>query len=142
MAAKYVVTSEPGTYIAGIGFVKVGDIYTAPAGHIPSRTAFPLNAEAAAELKKIKAKLQADAKDVLADASGGDDAEKKAARQRAKVLEGLAKAVRTEPVQLQAEAPVVEEGLTLEQLDNIKGGDPSQAPGEKPAPGEKQDRKL
>jgi hypothetical protein len=136
MAARYCVNSEPGTYIAGIGFVKVGEFYTAPAGHIPSRTALPLNAEAAAELKKIKAKLQADAKDVLSEASGGDDAEKKAARQRSKVLDGLAKSVRTEPIQLQAEAPVVEEGLTLEQLENVKGGDPSQAPGEK------QDRKL
>jgi hypothetical protein len=130
-APKFIVTSEPGTYIAGIGFVKVGEAYTAPAGHIPSRTALPLNVEACTALKKIQAELLARAKSIVEDAKDGDEADKKAARSFAKTLASNAAAIRVEPLNIQREAPVVEEGLTIEELEGLKGGNPAEAPGEK-----------
>jgi hypothetical protein len=62
MSAKYLVTVAPGVPVAGIGFVRVNDAFTAPAGFIPSRTFKPLNAEASAELEKLKATLLNEAK--------------------------------------------------------------------------------
>lgn len=135
MAAQYIVTADPGSFVPGVGFVRVTEKYTAPPGHIPSRTALPVNAEAAAELKKLQAVLQADAKKVLEDAKEGDEVEKKAARTRAKTLEALAKSIRTDPVVIEQKAPVKEQGITLEQLGNLTAN-------VEQGPGEKQTRKL
>lgn len=62
MSAKYLVTLPPGVPVPGIGFVRVNDAFNAPAGFIPSRTFKPLNAEASAELEKLKASLIGEAK--------------------------------------------------------------------------------
>jgi hypothetical protein len=62
MSAKYLVTAAPGVPVPGIGFVRVNDAFHAPAGFIPSRTFKALNAEAAAELEKLKASILAEAK--------------------------------------------------------------------------------
>lgn len=136
MAALYIVTSDPGSFVPGVGFVRPGERYSAPTpNHVPSRTALPFNAEAAAELKKLQAALLAEAKKVLEEAKDGDDAEKKAARLRAKTLDKQAAEVKTEPVVVEQKAPAKEQTLTLEQLGNLKAGVDQ-------GPGEKQTRKL
>jgi hypothetical protein len=56
MAAKYLVTSYPGTPVPGVGFVKAGDIFTAPADYVPSKTHVPLNEEGRLALVAIGVK--------------------------------------------------------------------------------------
>jgi hypothetical protein len=137
-AAKYFVTSEPGTYIAGVGFVKPGELYVAPPKHVPSRTVLPANEEAVAELKKLKAALEARAGEVIKDAAEfGEESDKKSAALRAKNFRDQAKAIVLEVSRPVVEEPAIQPGLTLEELQGAKAGDPSQAPGEK-----QQHRKL
>lgn len=139
MAAKYTVTSDPGTPVPGIGFVKPGETYTAPHGHIPSRTALPANAEAAAELKKVQASLLADAAKLRADAKNADlgltDEEKRSKLALASIREKHAKEIRTEIFTVPVAEPAIEQTLTLEQLEGVRGG--INPPGEK-----QQTRKL
>ncbi len=52
MSAKYLVTQPPGAPIPGVGFVNIGQIFTAPEGYVPSLTFRPANEEGLEVLKK------------------------------------------------------------------------------------------
>jgi hypothetical protein len=137
MTAQFIVTSDPGTFVQGVGFVRPGEMYTAPPGHVPSRTVLPVNAEAVAELKKLKDQMLAVGKAYRDEAAvqGIDADDKKLALARAKHVENQAKAIKSETTPVERKAPVVEKALSLEQLGHAMAG--SDAPGEK-----QQNRKL
>lgn len=46
MPAKYLVTLPPGAPVPEVGFVKIGEIFTAPEGYVPSLSFRPVNEEA------------------------------------------------------------------------------------------------
>jgi hypothetical protein len=87
------VTMPPGAPVPGIGFVQPGQVFTAPDGFRLSRTFRPVNREAQDALKK------------------------------AYPFEMDGKTPSEFPlVDMPAPAPVVEEGLTLKQLDEQSRG--------------------
>ncbi len=58
MAARYLVQRPPGAPVPGVGFVRPGEIFTAPEGYLPSRTFVPVNEEARLALEKIGVKAE------------------------------------------------------------------------------------
>ncbi len=130
---KYMVTLPPGAPIAGVGFVRPGEIFTAPAvDYVPSRTFRAVNEEAKAVLLKLHGEVVAQAESRLAGAEEKEDkrqavielARVKAARQAAAVLVDIPKV-----------EPKVEKGLSLKDLGEVNGG-------AKPDAGKPADRKL
>lgn len=61
MAAQFLVTRYPGANVVGVGFVRSGQFFTAPAdpAFVPSRHFRAMNREAQDELRKLKAALEA-----------------------------------------------------------------------------------
>ncbi len=138
MAPKFLVTAPPGAPIPSVGFVRPGEIFTAPDDYVPSYTMKPVNAEALAELGKVKAKLLARVKELRKNAEDRavDDAERKSSRQHAAILEANAASIATALVEITTEQPKIEPGIPLSELAT-KTGDPK--PPEADAKG---DRKL
>jgi hypothetical protein len=118
MAAKYQVTVPPGAPVAGVGFVRHTEIFTAPKGYVPSYTMLPVNDEAVKELEKVKKALLAGAAELRKGVEGADvePSEKKSARQYAAALEANAKGIVLEPIEVPSEAPKIEQGVPLSRL--------------------------
>jgi hypothetical protein len=117
--ARYLVTMPPGAPVPGVGFVKAGDIFTAPsADYVPSRTFRPLNQEAQQAIEDVFDELGAVMKERLQDAPG----EKKGQIRRE--FEALAK--EREKVLKLVELPKaeskVEKGIPLSQLSQLESG--------------------
>ncbi len=144
--AKYLVTVSPGAPVADVGFVKAGQIFTAPEGYVPSLTFRPCDEEA----KEILAQTFEDQKDSLeeklqerdrstADKSAIKNQLRELAAQRTKNL------VIFEPA---VEAPKIEDAMTLKELGELEAKAQAQVgvgPGEREVPKaspEKADRKL
>lgn len=53
MPAQYLVTQPPGAPVPQVGFVNIGQIFTAPEGYTPSLTFRPANEEGREVLKKL-----------------------------------------------------------------------------------------
>jgi hypothetical protein len=57
---RYLVTVQPGAQVKGLGFVKAGDFFTAPADdYEPSRTFIAMNKAAQRKLRELREKLKA-----------------------------------------------------------------------------------
>lgn len=134
--AKYMVTMPPGAPIEGVGFVRPGEIFTAPSEtFLPSRTFRPVNEEALEVLELVFEATAAKLKERLADATG----ERKSvirAEMEALVKEGKEA---LQLVQIPRAEPKVEPGLTMAELGAQLKPTPAD-PG--PAPGKSEDRKL
>lgn len=146
---KYMVTLPPGAPIATIGFVRAGQVFTAPdEAYVPSLSFVPVNAEAKGALEKAydaeKKRIEA----LVVEAKEEDrKPEVRALQKRLKELDAE-REKRTTVLELAPEQPKVEEGLTLKQLGEMSGALPQRdgKQDQKPAPtvqhGGKGDRKL
>lgn len=108
MSAKYLVTAPPGVAVPGIGFVRVNSAFVAPAGFKPSKTFKALNAEASAELAKLRDELLARAKAFRATSKDEDPEAYKAAMAAAKRLDAEAAAIELPVFELPKEEAKVE----------------------------------
>jgi len=120
---QFLVTMPPGAPVAGVGFVDVGKIFTAPPGYIPSLTFYAVNPAAveslaqafkarAALLEKRLGRAQSRAK------RGGSADDVEALLTQLEELEVEA-AKRSRIVGAEAAQPVVRPGLTMEQLAEL-----------------------
>lgn len=118
MAAKFLVTAAPGAPIAGVGFVRPGEIFTAPSDYVPSFTMKPVNTEAVDALKKVQKSLLERAK-TLRDAAKDpvvDNDERKISRQHAAALEANAKSIDLQLFEKPSDDPKIEQGIPLSKL--------------------------
>jgi len=105
-APRYLVTMPPGVPVAGVGFVRHNSSFSAPEGFVPSRTFKALNAEASAELQKLKDAILADAKKARAVAPTHKTFA--AFQERAEMLEAQAAAIEIPVFELPKEEQKVE----------------------------------
>lgn len=121
-APQYLVVRGPGAYVDGVGFVRAGQFFNAPAGCVPSRYFRAMNKEAQAELAKLKAQLEKqDEERKRYYANGGSPLKDRDGR----VIRApeLAPDVNLDLWVQQTEAPVVEEsGLSLGDLADLTAG--------------------
>jgi hypothetical protein len=132
MAAKYMVTVPPGAPIAGVGFVKPGEIFTAPSDdYVPSRSFRAVNEEGRVRLEKLYGEIGTTLEKREKDAKPEDKA---AIRVQ---LEKLAQDAKRHlaVVELAQEEPKVERGLTLAELAQLDNKDEPKPHG--PAPSSK-----
>lgn len=128
MAAEYLVTAPPGTFVEGVGFVKTADAFTAPEGYVPSRTMKPLNAEAVEALAKVKEALAARAVALREQAKAEpDQVDRKSQIQLAKMLEKQVEQIVLTPIVIPVEKPAIRKGLSMSELAHMNQG------GERPA---------
>lgn len=115
--AKYLVTIPPGAPIKDVGFVKPGEVFTAPSpDFVPSRTFRPVNEEAQAALTKVfddqKARLEKEIakarKDETKDALRGVLETLEVERERGLVIFGVP-----------SDAPKIEKALSLKELGEL-----------------------
>lgn len=116
MNAKYLVKQPPGAPTP-VGFVNIGQIFTAPEGYVPSLTFQPVNEEAQTILEKAfddRAKQLKDRIDLV-----DSPADKRALKVQLRELE----AQRAKNLQIfvpEAKAPAIEEGITLKELGELE----------------------
>jgi hypothetical protein len=132
MAAKYMVTIPPGAPVAGVGFVKPGEIFSAPTDdYVPSRSFRAVNEEGRAKLEKLYSEIGTALEKRQKDAKPEDKA---ALHVQLEKLDQDAKRHLT-VVELAQEEPKVERGLTLAELARLDNKDqPSKPPPTTPAP--------
>jgi hypothetical protein len=132
MAAKYMVTVPPGAPIAGVGFVRPGEIFSAPADdYVPSRSFRAVNEEGRVRLVSLYSEIGAVLEKREKDAKPEDKA---ALRVQLEKLDQDAKRHLT-VVELAQEEPKVERGLTLAELARLDNQtDPKKPPPSTPAP--------
>jgi hypothetical protein len=129
MAAKYMVTVPPGAPVAGVGFVKPGEIFSAPTDDfVPSRSFRAVNEEAKVKLEKLYSEIGTVLEKREKDAKPEDKA---AIHVQLEKLDQDAKRHLT-VVELVEEEPKVEKGLTLAQLAKLDNKDEPKPHG--PAP--------
>lgn len=120
MAAKFLVTVPPGAPIPGVGFVRPGEIFTAPKGYVPSRTFKPLNAEAVEALKKVQASMLERAKGLRVDKDKTEE-ELRIDRKNAARLEADAKEIDLKVYEVPVEEPAIQQGVPLSELAKKDG---------------------
>jgi hypothetical protein len=126
------VTVPPGAPVAGVGFVRPGEVFVAPADdYVPSRTFRAVNGEAKSALEKLYGELKTSIDERGKDAKPEDKAALKA---QAAKLEADAKRHLT-VVEIAQEEPKVEQGLTLTELAKLDNKDEPKPHG--PAPSSK-----
>ncbi len=117
MPAKYLVTLPPGAPTP-VGFVNIGQIFTAPEGYVPSLTFRPVNEEALEILEKAfedRAKQFKERLELLDTA-----ADKRALKNQMKELE----AQREKNLRIftpEEKLPAIEPGVTLKELAELDG---------------------
>lgn len=116
MSAKYLVKQPPGAPTP-VGFVNVGQIFTAPDGYVPSLTFQPVNEKG---LKLLQEAFDERAKQLKERVELVDSpADKRALKQQLKELE----AQRAKNLQLfvpEEKAPAIEDGITLKELGELE----------------------
>jgi hypothetical protein len=130
MGAKYLVTVPPGCPVPNVGFVKVGEVFTALPGFVPSRTLRPVNEEARVELEKVFAAYRTVLEARIAEASSADRHQLRSALERLEHDRQTHLAV----VEIKREVPAVEPGLSLAELDELQGRELTQHTEKKAAP--------
>ena len=118
MSAEYLVTTPPGAYVHGVGFVGVGKIFTAPKpDYVPSRHGRAMNEEAQAGLKKVQSGLREQAKAWAEKAkSAPTEAKRLSAHERAVQLEDQAGDMNLDLVSLPKPEPKVKAGMSLKEM--------------------------
>jgi hypothetical protein len=118
MAAQFLVVRQPGADVPGVGFVKAGQFFTAPAGYVPSRHMRAMNKDAQDELRKLKGQLEKQDAERAAELKDRRDTDGKPVK-----APKLAAEVNLDLWEPEVETPVVEDaGLTLQQLGDLAAG--------------------